>query len=117
MYAVKNSSMIILPQWYCILESLSLEAWVIPRDVCTRWNATYDMLDFAYQYRVAINKITDIRDMKLHAYKIEAHEWETVWQLRDLLKVSNYYFFISQVLYHFIDFQRHNFVLLAWRNT
>ena len=90
---------------------------MIPRDVRTRWNATYDMLDFAYQYRVAINKITDICDMKLRAYKIEAHEWETVRQLRDLLKVSNYYFFISQVLYHFIDFQRRNFVLFVWWNT
>ena len=77
------------------------------------------MLNFAYQYRVTINKITDICDMKLHvcAYKIEAHEWETVQQLCDLLKVSNYYFFISQILYHFIDFQRCNFVLLVWWNT
>jgi hypothetical protein len=59
-YAIKNSSTIALPQWYRILEDLSLDAWVIPRDVCTRWNATYDMLKFAYQYRKSINKITDI---------------------------------------------------------
>jgi hypothetical protein len=50
----------------------------MPRDVCTRWNATHNMLDFAFQYRKAINKITDIRDMKLCDYKIEAHEWEVV---------------------------------------
>ena len=61
---------------------------MIPRDVHTRWNATYDMLDFAYDYRKAINKITDIRDMKLRLYEIEAHEWEIIRQLRDLLKVS-----------------------------
>jgi hypothetical protein len=60
----------------------------MPRDVRTRWNATYDMLDFAFQYRKAINKITDIRDMKLRDYEIEAHEWEVVRQLRNLLKVS-----------------------------
>jgi len=47
------------------------------------------MLDFTYEYRKAINKITDIWDMKLHIYKIEAHEWEVVRQLHDLLKVSN----------------------------
>jgi hypothetical protein len=63
---------------------------VIPRDVRTRWNATYDMLDFAYQYKTAINKITDIRDMKLRDYEIEASEWEIVRQLRDLLKVSTF---------------------------
>lgn len=63
---------------------------MIPRDVRTRWNATYDMLDFAYQYKTAINKITDIRDMKLRDYEIEASEWEIVRQLRDLLKVSTF---------------------------
>jgi hypothetical protein len=88
-YAIKNSSTLALPQWYRILKDLSLEARMIPRDVRTRWNATYDMLDFAYQYRKAINKITDIRDMKLRDYEIEAHEWEVIRQLRDLLKVSN----------------------------
>jgi hypothetical protein len=61
---------------------------MIPRDVRTRWNATYDMLEFAYQYRKAINIITDIREMKLRLYEIEAHEWEIVRQLRDLLKAS-----------------------------
>ena len=90
MYAVKNLSTIILPQWYRILESLSLKVRVIPRDVRTHWNTTNNMLDFAYLYRVTINKIMDICDMKLHAYKIEAHEWETVRQLCDLLKVRNY---------------------------
>lgn len=94
-YAVKNSSTIILPQWYRVLESLSLEARIIPRDVRTRWNATYDMLEFAYQYKKAINKITDIRDMKLRAYEINAHEWEIVRQLRDLLKVSKFSFLLA----------------------
>jgi hypothetical protein len=53
----------------------------MPHDVYTCWNATYDMLDFAYQYKWAINKITDIHEMKLREYKIEAHEWEVVRQL------------------------------------
>ena len=88
-YAIKNSSTIALPQWYRILENLSLDARVIPCDVCTRWNATYDMLDVAYQYKKAINKITDMWDMKLCAYEIETHEWKVVRQLRDLLKVSD----------------------------
>jgi hypothetical protein len=61
---------------------------VIPRNVRTQWNATYDMLDCAYEYRKAINKITDLRDMKLRQYEIETHEWEIVRQLHDLLKVS-----------------------------
>ena len=62
---------------------------MIPHDVRTRWNATYDMLDFAYKYKTAINEITDMREMKLRQYEIEAHEWEIIRQLRDLLKVSS----------------------------
>jgi hypothetical protein len=80
-FAIKNSSTLALPQWYQILEALSLDAWVMPRDIRTCWNATYDMLDFAYQYKWAINKITDIHKMKLCEYKIEAHKWEVVQQL------------------------------------
>jgi hypothetical protein len=97
-YAVKNSTTIVLPQWYRILEALSLEPRVIPRDIRTRWNATYDMLDFVYRYKKAINKITDIRDMKLRAYEIEAHEWEIVRQLRDVLKVSNHSIFFTMFI-------------------
>jgi hypothetical protein len=80
-FAIKNSSTLTLPQWYQILEALSLNARVMSHDIRTHWNATYDMLDFAYQYKWVINKITDIHEMKLCEYKIEVHEWEVVWQL------------------------------------
>jgi hypothetical protein len=94
-FAIKNSSTIALPQWYRILDDLSLDPKVIPRDVRTRWNATYDMLAEAYKYKTAVNKITEMREMKLRKYEIEAHEWEVVWQLCDLLKVSAISFFTS----------------------
>ena len=64
-YAIKNSTTIILPRWFALLKELSLSARVIPRDVSTRWNSTYDMLDFAIRYRVALDTITSERDMKL----------------------------------------------------
>ena len=80
--------MIALPQWYRILDDLSLDKQVIPRDVRTRWNATYDMLEEAYLLKGAVNKITKMRDMKLRQYEIDGHEWDLLRQLRDLLKVS-----------------------------
>ena len=60
---------------------------MMPCDVCTRWNATYDMLQFAYKYKDAINKITDTCEMKLQDYEIELHEWDIVKQLWDILAV------------------------------
>ena len=47
---------------------------MLPHDVRTRWNATYDMLQFAYEYKDAINKITNTYKMKLRDYEIELHE-------------------------------------------
>jgi hypothetical protein len=57
--------MLALLEWFHILDKLSLDARMILHDVCTRWNATYDMLDFAYKYKEAINQITNRREMKL----------------------------------------------------
>jgi hypothetical protein len=65
MYAMKNSSTLTLPEWFCILDNLSLNACIMPRDVCTRWNTTFDMLEFTYKYKEAINQITDRCEMKL----------------------------------------------------
>ena len=62
---------------------------MMPRDVSTRWNSTYDMLDFALQYRVAIDSITGDRDMKMRDLKLDAREWKLAGQLCDTLKVSS----------------------------
>jgi hypothetical protein len=64
-YAIKKSSTLALLEWFCILDELSLDAHMLLCDVCTRWNATYDMLDFTYKYKEAINQITDRHEMKL----------------------------------------------------
>jgi hypothetical protein len=46
------------------------------------------MLEEAYLLKGAVNKITEMRDMKLRQYEIDGHEWDLLRQLRDLLKVS-----------------------------
>jgi len=44
------------------------------------------MLDFAVNYRAAINAITSARDLNLRKYELADHEWATAVQLRDTLK-------------------------------
>jgi hypothetical protein len=61
---------------------------MMPRDIATRWNYTYEMLSFAYTYRDAYNELTGNRDMKMRKYEIEDDDWEIVKQLADVLKVS-----------------------------
>ncbi|EJD50329.1 hypothetical protein AURDEDRAFT_46072, partial [Auricularia subglabra TFB-10046 SS5] len=45
------------------------------------------MLDFAVAYRAAIDKITSDREAELRTLELSDKEWETMQQLRDVLKV------------------------------
>jgi hypothetical protein len=45
------------------------------------------MLDFAIQYRVAIDTMTAAHDFGLHQYELASVEWKIARQLRDVLKV------------------------------
>ena len=84
---MKNSTTIILPAWFETLEKLELSSRMMPRDVTTRWNSTFDMLVFAVEYQVAINKISGDRALKLRKFELNAEEWEIAVQLRNVLKV------------------------------
>ena len=84
---MKNSTTIILPQWFSILNDLELAEHMMPRDVSTCWNSTFDMLNFAIEHIAAINTITGDRDMKLRQYELSEDDWNFARQLRDVLKV------------------------------
>jgi hypothetical protein len=58
----------------------------MPRDVATRWNSTFDMLNFAIDYRKAIDVISGDRDMELRQFELAEFEWKIATQLRDVLK-------------------------------
>ena len=87
-HSIKNSTTIILPEWYRILEQLKLKKRIMPRDVSTRWNSTYIMLQFALHYQKAIDEITSNRHMKLRDYDM-VKEWDLVSQLAAVLLVRN----------------------------
>ena len=71
---MKNSSTIILPQWHAKLEELGLGIRMMPHDVSTRWNSTYDMLDFSITYRTALDAMTGNRGLKLRQFEIQTDE-------------------------------------------
>lgn len=71
-----------------MLDELELKDRMMPRDVTTRWNSTYDMLEFALAFREALDTITGEKEMKLRKYEMDEEEWEIARQLREVLKVS-----------------------------
>jgi len=53
----------------------------MPRDVSTRWNSTFDMLDFAISYHEAIDALTANRLLKLRRFELDNEEWEVAERL------------------------------------
>ena len=94
---MKNLTTLILPRWYAILDELKLNEHIMPRDVSTCWNSTYNMLKFALDYCLALNAITGERDMKLQKYELNNTEWVIAKQLGDILEV----FFKSRPAFNF----------------
>ncbi|KAI0653302.1 hypothetical protein C8Q70DRAFT_877488, partial [Cubamyces menziesii] len=54
-FKIVNSTTLLLPSWRKTLADLQLPDKLIPRDVRTRWNSTFDMLDMAVKYRKAVD--------------------------------------------------------------
>ena len=48
------------------------------------------MLKFALDYRIALDTITEERDMKLRKYELKDVEWDIARQLGDILEVHSY---------------------------
>ena len=59
----------------------------MPRDVSTRWNSAFDMVDFRVLYDQVIELVTDKRRLGLGDFAINEHEWELLRQLHNVLKV------------------------------
>jgi hypothetical protein len=72
---------------------------MMPRGVSTRWNSSYDMLKFAIEYRLAIDKMA--KEKQLRAFELDEQEWETISELCEVLKVC-----LSFRLYIGRSFQR-----------
>lgn len=81
----------------------NLPVRLIPRDVATRWNSTYDLLVFAVKYSAAIDAITgDKSNRTLRHSELELEEWRIVRDLVKVLKVRPTFY--CQISSHLVLF-------------
>jgi hypothetical protein len=81
--------MLLLPAWRKLLKELGMSDRIIPCDVTTCWNSTYDMLKFALEYRKAIDMLTVDKQNELQDYELSKRKWTMAAQLHDVLEASD----------------------------
>jgi hypothetical protein len=64
-----------------------MKARLIPHNVSTRWNSTFDMLKVAIEYRAPIDTLVGGRKNKMRDLELDASEWTALEDLMKVLKV------------------------------
>jgi hypothetical protein len=82
-----NSTTILLPAWHEALHSSKMSVMLMPCDVATRWNLTFEMLNYAVEHRKAVDIVTQRQDLGLREFELSDEEWDIAGQLRDVLRV------------------------------
>ena len=90
-FAIIHSTTIGLPAWRRTCSELGLKPRLIPRDVVTRWNSTYDMMCFVLEYRKAVDQVTADKALKLRRYELDNDDWIIVGDLVSVLEVMYYF--------------------------
>ncbi|KAJ3964259.1 hypothetical protein EV361DRAFT_774579, partial [Lentinula raphanica] len=86
-FAIIHSTTKLLPRWREQVLDTEFEDQVLPRDVATRWNSTYDMLAAFLRMKEHVIKFVDSSSNELLAYILEDEEWEAIQDLVSVLKL------------------------------
>jgi hypothetical protein len=87
-FALVHSTTKALPAWRSACGTKNMAVRLLPRDVRTRWNSTYDMLVVAVQYKDVVNAVTADRNLPLRKYELSDSDWMIVEDMVYTLEAS-----------------------------
>ena len=87
-FAIVHSTTKALPAWHEACKTHDLSSRLVPRDVKTRWNSTYDMISIALQYWLVLDEITANKALKMRKYELDNDDWAILKDVARVLKVS-----------------------------
>ncbi|KAE9396685.1 hypothetical protein BT96DRAFT_824286 [Gymnopus androsaceus JB14] len=97
-FAIIHSMTKVLPAWHSACKAHNMKPCLIPRNVATQWNSTYDILLFAKEYAKVIDDITGNKSLNLRNYELLDPQWKIVNNLKAALKILKDASTISHVI-------------------
>ena len=89
-FKIIHSTTILLLAWRSTLKDLKLPDRLMPHNVPTWWNSTFDMLEFVLVYQKVIHSITRDPDLPgLEACELTTQKWRIAEQLSEILLVCS----------------------------
>ncbi|KAE9402459.1 hypothetical protein BT96DRAFT_816515 [Gymnopus androsaceus JB14] len=86
-FKIINLTTLLLPRWREQVANMEFRNRILPRDVATRWNSTYDMLAAFLEMRDPVTKFLDRPSNGLAEYLLEDEEWDAIEGLISALKI------------------------------
>ncbi|KIK73238.1 hypothetical protein PAXRUDRAFT_178948, partial [Paxillus rubicundulus Ve08.2h10] len=91
-FAIIHSTTISLPAWHQLCCDAKLNPKLIPWDVVTRWNSTYETLCFVLAYHQPVDAVMAEKKYKLQKYELDHEEWQIIKDLVSLLEQAMLFF-------------------------
>ncbi|KIM55486.1 hypothetical protein SCLCIDRAFT_134625, partial [Scleroderma citrinum Foug A] len=73
-----HSTTLVLLAWHDILNDLCMKITCMPRDIATRWNLLFDLLEYALKHQKEIFLVTQRRELGMRDFELSDNEWELI---------------------------------------
>ncbi|KAJ3764927.1 hypothetical protein FB446DRAFT_604590, partial [Lentinula raphanica] len=91
-FKIIHSTTLLLPKWREHVAGTKFEGRVLPRDMATQWNSTYDMMSAFLEMKEQVSEFLDCSSNCLSDFVLDDDEWEAIKGLVSILKDATLFF-------------------------